>query len=159
MIHLSRRTRTIARRLLGAVTALAVLCCVLACGATQKVREAADRAKRSNDLKMLGLSYLNYNDDKKSGPPDQQAWLQWSQQKEGPEAAAVIQKAGQGGQYTILFGHAFPKDFPQGASNTVLGYENQASPQGRLVLFGDGSVRMVSEAEFAGLPRPTGAKK
>jgi len=92
-------------------------------------------------------------------PPDQQAWAAWSQQKEGAEVAPVLQKVGPGNQYTVLFGHAIPKDFPQGTSNTVLGYENQPSPQGRLVLFGDGSVRMVNEAEFAGLPRPTGAKK
>jgi hypothetical protein len=147
-------------RIIGIVCGAAVVACLLACGATQKVREAADRTKRSNELKMIGLCCLQYHDEKRTFPPDQQTLQQWAQQM-FPEAVPAIQKTGPGGQYTVAYGPwRLPKDFePQGAGGTVLGYESQPSPQGRLVLTADGAVRMMNEAEFAAAARPKGAKK
>jgi hypothetical protein len=146
-------------RILGFVSGALVLACLLACGAVTKVNEAKARAKRTNDLKQLGLSCHEYEFSNRTFPPDQQAWIQWAQKMQ-PETVPVIQMAGPGGQYTIIFGRwSLTKDFPQGASNTVLGYENTPSPGGRLVLFADGAVRIMSEAEFNAAPRPEGAKK
>jgi hypothetical protein len=45
-------------------------------------------------------------------------------------------------------------DMTQGTSNTVLGHEQNARSNGtRVVLFGDGSVRMLNQADFDKAPK------
>jgi hypothetical protein len=147
---------TFARRIVGVVSGLAVLSCILACGVTTKVNQAKGRMQRTNDLKQLGMMYHDYNATNQKGPPDNQTWVQWAMKMDAG-SAAVVQKAGPGGQYTIYYGLRIPADFPAGTSNTVLGYENQPSGGSRLVLFADGDVRFITEAEFNAATKP--AKK
>jgi hypothetical protein len=139
---------TAARRLLGIVTALAVLCCVLACGATAKVREAADRQKRMNDMKQVAIATYNYEAANGTFPPDQQTFIAWAQKSE-PQAVAIVQS----GKYTFVYAKVRVADVTEGMSNVVMGYDNQPSAAGRVVLMGDGATRMMTEAEFQAAPR------
>src|SRR5262245_13005774 len=122
-------------RVVAFVCGTAVVACLLACGAPQKMREAAERQKRRNDLLMVGLTYHNYHDANGKLPPDQQALLQWAQ-KSAPEVVSIVQS----GQYTFLYAPVRIPEITEGASNTVIGYENQPLSGGRLVLMADASV-------------------
>src|SRR4051794_27340191 len=143
-------------RIFGAACATAVIACLLACG---NVREAAARQKRMNDFKQLGLAYHDYHATNNSGPADQQAFLQWAQ-KTSPEAAPIIQQTGPGGPIKFEYGKwRLPKDFEQGASNTVLAVDNQVWSGGlKVVLMGDGSVQLMTDAQIAAAPRPKKGK-
>jgi len=141
-------------RIIGVACGLAVLACVLACGATAKVREAQERIKRANELSMVGIAYQNYLNTKGTFPPDQKALLDFAQNTD-PEVARIVQS----GQYTFHFAPVKVADLTEGSGNVVLGYENAASPQGRLVLTADGAVRMMPDAEFNGKPKLPAKKK
>lgn len=132
-------------RIVGVLSATAILACLLACGATQKVREAADRQKRSNDLKQIALELANYHDANGKFPADQQAFLRG--------ADPVVTSLVQGGQYTVLYGEVRMADLTEGTSNTVVAYENQTRGGNRLVATADGNVVLMPEAEFALKPR------
>jgi len=140
-------------RILGTISGLAVLACLLACGAMQ---QASLKQKRRNDLMQIGLAMHNYHDTKQSLPANEQDFLQWVQQAE-PGVASIVQS----GQYTIVYAKV---TLPQvaagdGTPNTVMAYENQPSPGGRLVLMADSSVQQMSEAEFNAKPKLKAAKK
>jgi len=148
-------------RLLGAVCATAVVACLFACGATARVQEAAKRAQRSNDLMQLGLAYHQYVDTNKTGPADQQTFLQWAQ-KNAPETVALIQQTGQGGSIKFEYGKwQMPKDFePQGTGGTVLAVDNTVwTGNIQIVLMADGAVKTMTAAEAAAAPRPKKAKE
>jgi hypothetical protein len=146
-------------RIVGATAAVAVLSCVLACGATQKVREARMRMERSNDFKRLGLAFHGYHDKHGSGPPDQQAFLKWAQQ-ESPEAVPIIQQTEPGASVTFQYGKwRLGKDFELGPGNTVMATDNAPQPDGKKVtLFANGSVRMMTDGELAAAARPKKGK-
>jgi hypothetical protein len=146
-------------RIVGAVCATAVIACLLACGATARVREAAARTQRSNDFKQLGVAYHQYLAVNQSGPADQQAFLQWAQKME-PEAVPFIQQTGPGGPIKFEYGKwRMPKDFEQGTSNTVLASDSTTWTGGiKVVLMADGSVRTMTDAELAAAPRPKKGK-
>jgi hypothetical protein len=148
------------RRIVGVVSGLAVLACLVACGGiTSKMQQAAKRTQTSNDLKQLGLTYHNFCDAHQGkGPANMNEWLQWAQ-KGDPGTTGLIQQTGPGGKYVILWGAGIPKDFPQGAFQTVLGYESAVPQQGGVVLMGDASVKQMTATEFAAAPKPATAKK
>src|SRR5579872_3279028 len=116
-----------------------------------RVRDAADRAKKTNDLKQLGLMYHNYVDTNKKGPAsaDDLKSVTGSQQEQ-----AVVQMV-KDGKYVLLWGTTIPEmqKNPGGASGTVLGYEASAPTADGLVLMGDASVRAMTAAEFAAAPK------
>jgi hypothetical protein len=146
-------------RIFGAVCATAVVACLLACGATAKVREASARVQRSNDMKQLGIAYHQYHDTNQGGPPDQQTFLQWAQ-KMAPEAVPVIQQTGPGGPIKFEYGKwRLAKDFEQGSGSTVLAVDSTVWSGGvKVVLMGDASVRTMTDAELAAAPRPKKGK-
>jgi hypothetical protein len=149
------------RRVVGTVCGLAVLSCILACGAFAKVKEAQQRVITSHDLKQIALAYISYCDaNKGKTPPDFQTLLAWVQKKQ-PEAAGVVAQGGPGGKYTIRFGDwRFPTSFTAGTSNTIMAYETKAQSQGVIVVaMFDGSVRMMTPAEFAAAAPPPPSKK
>jgi hypothetical protein len=139
-------------RLTGIASGLVVLACILACGATAKVREASERMKRSNDLKQIGLTYINFFDNKKKPPANLNELITWAGQNQ-PEAVAVLQQAGPGGAYVILW-NVDPIKQPAGSSNTVLGHESKVPGAQGLVLMADGAVHNLSPAEFAAKAQP-----
>jgi hypothetical protein len=115
---------------------------------------APEETPRGKELKKLGLAYHGYQGDYGRGPADLKTFRQWAQAKD-PDAVPVIDQTGQGGTYALLYGaYNFAKDFPSGVSNTVLAYELEPSPGGRIVLIADGSVKVMSEPAFAAAVRP-----
>ncbi len=140
------------RRWLTATLGLVCVVLVLGCGAVGKVRQAAARSKRVNELKAVGLAYHNYCDTYAKGPKgvkDLEPFL-----RDFPEALRSVQN----GDIIVLWGANVPADFPQGTSNTVLGYDKDVPTQGGPVLLGDASTKIMTAQEFQAAPRPKNAK-
>ena len=133
-------------RLFGAVCVTAVVGCLVACAG---VKQAAERQKRTNDLKMIGIALHSYADSNNGNlPPDQATFAAWAQKMQ-PEVAPIIQS----GKYTIVYARAKLTEIPEGASNVVVAYDNTPDPAGRLVLMGDASTRIMPEGEFQTAPK------
>jgi hypothetical protein len=149
------------QRVATVVAAMVVLACMIACGATAKVREAAERARRNNDLKQIGLAYHNFFDSQKGKRgPASAAELQ-ALSAGDPQAQAVMGMAGPGGPYTVIWdvNIAEVAKGPNGMSGTILGYETKVPKEGGLVLMVDGSTRMMTAQEFAQTPQAKPAEK
>ena len=133
-----------------AVTLTLAVLALLASGCG-RVRQAADRAKKSNDLKQLGLMYHSYIDANRKGPASADELMTMASD---PGAKAVVQMV-KDGKYVLLWGTTIleMQQNPGGASGTILGYEAGAPTAGGLVLMGDASVRTMSAAEFAAAPK------
>jgi hypothetical protein len=129
--------------LVGAVVALLV-----GCG----LRNAAQKQKRSNDLKQIGLAYHNYFDAFGQAP------TKVDDLKNYMEGGNDAYKALANGDYVVLWGVRIT-DMTAGASNTVLGYEKDVPTKGGLVLMGDAFVREMSADEFKNAPKATPKSK
>jgi hypothetical protein len=136
------------RRLATVGLVLGVVLLLLGCGGVARVREAAARAKKANQMKLVGLAYHDYQDNK-GQPPAQAADLLPLLSTE-PDAAQALQS----GDVVVLWGAKVPQDFPDGTSLTVLGYDKDVPTKGGLVLMGDGAVQNMTAAEFQKAPRP-----
>jgi hypothetical protein len=134
---------------------LAVLTLLAAgCG---RIKNAADRAKKSNDLKQLGLMYHNYVDTNHKGPGSADDLKSMAS---GPQEQAVVQMA-KDGKYVLIWGTTITEmqQNPGGASGTILGYDAGTPTGGGLVLMGDASVRNMTAAEFAAAPKAKSASR
>jgi prepilin-type processing-associated H-X9-DG protein len=140
----------IPQRVVSLVLIAVVAVLLIGCGGVQ---QAAQRQKRANDLKQIGLAYHNYLDDNKQGPSrteDLQKYLQ--------DAPATYQ-ALLNGQYVVVWGKTIQSmSAGAGTSNTVLGYEADAPTKGGNVLMGDGSVRYMTVQAFQSAGVPAGAQ-
>jgi hypothetical protein len=132
----------------ASVAALVLALLASGCG---RVRQAADRAKKSNDLKQLGLMYHSYLDANHKGPASADELMTMASD---PGAKAVVQMV-KDGKYVLIWGTTIAEmqKNPQGSTGTVLGYEAGAPTAGGLVLMGDASVRNMTAAEFAAAPK------
>jgi hypothetical protein len=129
---------------------------MLACGATGKIRDAAARTKTVNDLKQLGMSYHNFHDSNARGPRDPQEWA--NSPVISAEEKPLIAQTGPGGRFVIAWNVKFSQ-MTAGLSQTVLGYESHVPTAGGPVLMADGSVVMMTAADFAQAPKPPAAGK
>ncbi len=129
--------------LLGATVLLLV-----GCG----YRSAAQKVKRSNQLKQIGLAYHNYIDAFGQAP------TKVDDLKNYMEGGNDAYKAMANGDYVVLWGVSIP-EMTAGASNTVLGYEKDVPTKGGLVLMGDAFVREMSADEFKNAPKATPKSK
>ena len=139
---------TTTKRILGMLTVACLALSTLACGA---VGNAAARQKTTNDIKQVLLSYLSFIDDKKGPPADEKAFAAWVAAKQ-PEAAPAWTNL-QAGGYKVYWG-VNPMKLTAGSSNTVLVYPGDAPTNGGVVGFADGSVRVVTAAEFNAAAKP-----
>jgi hypothetical protein len=104
--------------------------------------DAADRTKKTNDLKQIGLAYHNCV-GANNKPPARVEDLEPFYEKDAKITAAL-----KDGTY-VFFYNVKPTDMTQGTSNTILGYEKDAPTKGGVVLFGDASVKVLTAEEFA----------
>lgn len=107
-----------------------------------RVREAADRTKRMNDLREVAMAAHSFHDAHKRMPgnlEDLRPYLF------GGAAASRVA----GGEIEVVW-NALPfKDQPLGTSTVVYAWETKPLSSGdRLVAFMDGSTRMMTESEF-----------
>jgi hypothetical protein len=136
-------------RVLGVTALLFVVALIMGCGGIQ---QAAQRAKKRNELMEIGLSYHNFHDQNNkspSGPADLQQVLL------SPDAAADLNA----GTLVVVWDADWDAMMKgKGLPAYVMGYESSAPANGGLVLMFDGSVNQVTAAEFNALPKaPTKA--
>jgi hypothetical protein len=130
---------------------------LLGCGSVRKVQQAAAQQQRANNLKQIGLAYYEFidNPQNKGKVPTTSADLTpLLNASGGMQAAASLTD----GSVVFIYGVRAPEDMPLGAGNYVLAYDATVQAQGGVVLFGDGSVRVVTAAEFPTLTLATPAK-
>jgi hypothetical protein len=120
---------------------------VLVPGCLGKVREAAQRAKRSNQLKEIGLachSFWNTKGANKSAAPMKVEDLTSLSQ----DTITAVQN----GDIVVIWGVSSADrraaDLGAGTSQTILAYEKNAPNNGGLVLFLDGAVENLTAADF-----------
>lgn len=147
------------RRIVAGVCGLAVLSCLLACGISGKMQQAAQQAQTSLELSQLGMSYHNYaNSNKNKGPASSAEWVKWAQKSE-PQSVALIQQTGPGGKYTFYWNVEIGK-LPSGSQSTVLGYESKVPSSGGIVVMADGfTTKPMTAAEFSSATKPPSAGK
>lgn len=142
------------RRIAGTAACLAVLSCLVACGGFSKVQQAKQRVQTSNDLRQIGLTYLNYLDSKGKPPASAEELITWARTNIA-EAVPLLEQTRPGGRFVIKWG-LNPRRAPEGSSNTVLGYESKATTEGGPVLLGDGAIMQMTAAELAARNKPAG---
>jgi hypothetical protein len=131
------------------LTAFALLS--VACGSVAKVREAAARATRKNDLMQIGLGYQSYCLTNNKGPASADDLV-----KDQPALATMMQKV-KDGEYTIIWNVNLndKKQFEKTPMfETILGYETVPLPEGPVVVvMCDGAGKFMTTAEFNAAPK------
>jgi hypothetical protein len=141
---MNRPVRRVQTLVLLSATALLLL----GCG----IRSAAQKQKRSNQLKQIGLAYHDYYDafaKGPAGPEDLKNYLEG-----GNDAYQALAK----GDFVVIWNVRIP-EMIEGTGNTVLGYDKDVPAKGGLVLMGDASVREMSADEFKNAPKATPKKQ
>lgn len=124
---------------------------VLVCGgcgiggyfALQGVQKAAEKVKRSNDLKQIGLAYHEYNSRFQKAPEkaeDLQPLL-----TQDPQVFDLLKN----GSVVFIYGVSLKDLNKVGHSQTVIAYEKEAPEKGGIVLYADAFTESVTAAEFA----------
>jgi hypothetical protein len=136
---------------------LAVLAVVLAVPTSGcwKIQQAAERARRNNDLKQLVILYHNYHDAKDHGPANADEFMAVAADS---QEQALIQAA-KDGQYVVIWGVSLGEVAKGnvGMSGTVLAYEKEAPTAGGMVAMVDGTVLNMTAAEFQATPKASPA--
>jgi hypothetical protein len=139
----------------GLAVALVASLLASSIGCLGRVRQAAQRAKESNELMQLGLLYHNYYDSTNKWPATVDEFVKFAQAND-PATGPVI-SALQSGKY-ILYMDVDVAKLPAGSGNTVLAYEADVPAAGGPVLMADGSIRQMTAAEFSAATKPPNAK-
>jgi DNA-directed RNA polymerase subunit M/transcription elongation factor TFIIS len=104
-----------------------------------------------NALRQLGIAYRNFEALENRGPKNQKELSPFYENNN--EINEALTKK----WITFIWGVPRSNLAENGASNTVLAYETDHDRQGvRMVLFGDGSVRGLSDEDFNNAPRAKG---
>lgn len=98
---------------------------------------SAEDEKASNDLKRLGLAYMNYNDAHDKGPAKPADLLPFV------ENDRQLMGSVERGTYVLAMNIKLMQ-LTRGSSNTVLGYVSTVPTAGGTVLMGDTSTRVMT---------------
>jgi hypothetical protein len=142
-------------RALRIVSALVVVLVVVACSG---VRQAAQKAKTSNDLMQVGLLYHNFWDANKGKGPSGVVDLQ---KLAGADPSASTALAEVTGGKLVIIWNVRQQDAiksPGGSSSLVLGYESSVPSAGGPVLMADSSVKQMTADEFKAAPKAAAGK-
>jgi hypothetical protein len=110
-------------------------------------RGAGERTKIANDLQQVGISYKLYEDENGQGPANMQVFLDYIRTDPNKLRASI-----QDGTI-ILYWNVRTSTLPNGASNTVLGYDSAVPKSGGWVLMADGSQQRMTAQDFAKAPK------
>ena len=104
--------------------------------AAMDVRRGMDRAKAQNYLTQIGVFYTTYNTEFGRSPKTWEEFKNYIKRDAQNEVKAVEDEL-----LTLKFNAPL-------SSNMVVGYETEPYRDMRLVLFGDGHVKMMNTQEF-----------
>jgi hypothetical protein len=106
------------------------------------VGRGAQRQENQQLLRSIGQYYVLFNTDRGRDPRDLQEFLDYLKNDPSARTAKIPQNL-EDGWVVMVF-------TPNATGNLVLAYEKEAFEafQNRLVLFRDGSVKMMTEPEF-----------
>jgi len=107
---------------------------------TPPVAGLADR-RRQNDLKQIGLAYHNYFSANNRAPSKVEDLAPFY------ESSVELTRSLKSGDIVFFYGVGL-REMKAGTSNTVLAYEKAVPTTGGYALFGDGSVKMLTPAQF-----------
>jgi prepilin-type processing-associated H-X9-DG protein len=117
--------------------------------APNPIAGAVDRARKSNDLKQIGLAYHSYLSTNNKPPARAEDLAPFY------ENNVKITTALKDGTY-VVYWNVKLMSLVNGTSNTILGYEKDAPAKGGEVLYADGHVATLTAAEFAKAAKPPG---
>jgi hypothetical protein len=100
-----------------------------------------------NDLKQIGLAYHNYVSENTRGPKDAEELAPYF------ENSKKLLDRLKSKEIEFYYGVSINDFKESGLSNTILAYERGTQTKGGHVLFGDGSVRKLSAADFEKAPK------
>jgi Superinfection immunity protein len=131
--------------ILGVFAGMLVLGCPCGIGllvpAVQRVREAADRTARLNELSQIGKAIHSFHDTTKRMP----AKLDDIQ----PSLNAMTMQRLRNGEIEVIWNAVPLPEEDRGTSNVMMAWDTKPAGNGdRLVLFMDGSVQVINENAF-----------
>jgi hypothetical protein len=132
----------------GRLVAGVVLTLVLASPGCDS-KEAAARAKRTNQLTAVGIAYHRCIVVTGKGPAD--ADELGKSLVDAAEALAAVKA----GEIVVIWNARIPADCPDGTSHTVLAYEKDAPARGGVVLLCDTATQVMTAQEFGAKAKPT----
>jgi uncharacterized Zn finger protein (UPF0148 family) len=116
------------------------------------IPRAMDVQEVKNAMKQIGLAYHNYVSTSGKAPMKMQDLMQHL------ERNALIETMLTDGSVEFAYG-VKPQDMTQGSSNTLIAWEKDADNLGRrVVLYGDGSVDVLTEDDFQSKPKAQSRK-
>jgi hypothetical protein len=147
--------------ILGVVAGVGLLSCAC-CGvgavffALPKIRLAADRVNRTNQLKVIGLAVHNFMNEKARGPADADELAPYLIDSLGVETLQRLRKR----DIEMVWNAANLPQQTDGNSNVLIAWEARPEPDGkRLVVFLDGHTDLLPEAQFQTTLKARTAKK
>jgi hypothetical protein len=123
------------------LSAFAALGLCLALTGTAHAQGAADKAKRTNDLKQIGIAYHAFNDANGKAPAKANDLLPFMENDK--RLLGLLENK----DIVFMFGVGI-RDMTDGTSNTVLAYDKDVPTKGGLVLMGDASVKTLTADDF-----------
>jgi hypothetical protein len=123
------------------LSTFAALGVCLALTGTARAQFAADKIKRQNDLKQIGIAYHAYNDANAKGPAKAADLAPFFENDK--RLLGLLENK----DIVFIFGVGL-RDMTDGTANTVLAYEKDVPTKGGYVLMGDATTKMMTADDF-----------